>query len=144
MVFAEAALAPEPSRSYDFDRSWQATPSNANRARTALLAHLASAADGLTLDAIGGAVTEAATNSAYHAFVGRRVGHFRITAEILPEELAITVEDDGCGFDPAAVKAGAGLQLITAFARQVVTTARPHGGTRTAMVFARATSPAIA
>jgi anti-sigma regulatory factor (Ser/Thr protein kinase) len=139
MAFAPTSTASGPTPAYAFEGAWPATPNNMTRALRAVLKHFAHAVtDASTLDAVGAAVGEAVTNSVYHAYVGQRIGRFRITAEILTDELAVTVEDDGCGFDPESVLPGAGLPLIAAFALRVETTERSGGGMRTAMWFPRA------
>jgi len=122
-----------------FDRAWQATPNNVGRARRALLDELrALEVDQPVLDAVSASLTEAMTNAVYHAYVGRRIGRVRVLASALPDTVAVIVQDDGCGFDPAMAKPGAGLLLIAASASRVETTERPGGGTRTAMWFDRA------
>lgn len=132
-------IRPHEDLTYTFDRSWHATPNNVARSRRALLASLCEA--GLsepTLDAIGVAVTEVTTNSVYHAYVGRRIGQFRITATVRPHEVDLSVEDDGCGFDvETAPPAGRGLALAASVAAHVVTTSRQDGGTVTTMCFQR-------
>ena len=120
-----------------FGGSWPATPNNVGRACRALLASLREEEPSeRVLDAIGLAVTEAATNSVYHAYVARRVGQFRITATIGADEITVTVEDDGAGFDDEAV-VGRGLALIASTAARVERTSRPGSGTVTAMTFDR-------
>ena len=120
------------------DQSWHAMPNNVVRSRRVLLERLRVAeASDVILDAIGATVTEATTNVVYHAYVGRRIGQFRITARVLSDEISITVEDDGCGFDDAAIPAGSGLPLIAALTDRVETSRSPRGGTRTAMSFLR-------
>ena len=112
-------------------------PNNVARSRRDLLARLgAEEPSAAILDAIGTAVAEAATNAVYHAYVGRRIGQFQIVAEILDEQIAVTVEDDGCGFD-ADTPAGRGLLLVAQLSDCVETSGRHGGGTRTALSFAR-------
>ena len=121
-----------------FGGSWHATPNNVGRACRALLASLRDEEPSeRVLDAIGQAVTEAATNSVYHAYVARRVGQFRITATIDADEIHVTVEDDGAGFDDEGV-VGRGLSRIASAATRVQRTSRPGSGTVTAMWFDRA------
>lgn len=123
-----------------FDRSWHATPNNVARSCRSLLSSLREAGLAVrTLDAIGAAVAEAATNSVYHAYVGRRVGQFRITATVETDEVKVSVEDDGSGFDgEAAVPAGGGLARIAAVAARIETCSPRGSGTLTTMWFARA------
>lgn len=119
-----------------FDGSWHATPNNVARSRRALLGTLRDAGVAEpTLDAIGMAVAEVATNTVYHAYVGRRIGQFRITAALDAGEVTVAVEDDGSGFEDAA---GRGLALVASLASRVEAGARSGGGTRTTMWFDRA------
>ena len=92
---------------YTFDGLWHATPNNVARSRRALLASLRE--EELSeeiLDSIGVAVTEVTTNTVYHAYVGRRIGQFRITATIRSHEVNVSVDDDGCGFDTETAGSG--------------------------------------
>lgn len=71
---------------------------------------------------LGLLVTEAITNAYKHAFTQRSGGHIYVEVQRLsPETLALTVRDDGSGFDPAAGEDGNGLgrSLIEAFVRQL-------------------------
>jgi anti-sigma regulatory factor (Ser/Thr protein kinase) len=129
---------PRVSGTVVLDQSWHATPNNVTRSRRLLLERLRVAEPSdVIADAIGASVTEATTNVVYHAYVGRRIGQFRITARVLSDEISITIEDDGCGFDEAATPAGSGRPLITALTDRVETSRPPRGGTRTAMSFLR-------
>ena len=114
-------------------------PNNIARSRRALLASLGG--EELSeeiLDSIGVAVTEVTTNTVYHAYVGRRVGEFRITATIRRHEVNVSVDDDGCGFDTETARsAGSGLALVASVAAHVVTSGRQDSGTVTAMCFER-------
>src|SRR4051812_42366589 len=48
------------------------------------------------------ALTEAASNSVRHAYVGdQHTGMVEISYELLPDRLVIEVNDEGEGFDPA-------------------------------------------
>lgn len=122
-----------------FGGSWNATPNNVARSRRVLLASLREAElSEEILDAVSVAVTEVTTNTVYHAYVGRRIGQFRITATIRADEVKVSVEDDGCGFDSeAAPSAGRGLALVASAAAHVVTSSRQDGGSVTAMCFER-------
>ena len=126
---------------YAFDKSWVATPNNVARSRRALLASLRSEGldDEQVLEAIGEAVTEATTNTVYHAYVGRRIGQFQVTATIRPEAIEIRVADDGSGFEerPAPVT-GRGLARIAAVVARLETDSVRDSGTRTTMWFDRA------
>ena len=132
-------IRPREDLAYSFDGVWHATPNNVARSRRALLASLRD--EELSeelLDAIGAAVTEVTTNTVYHAYVGRRIGQFRITATVGPHEVNVSVDDDGCGFDAETTpSAGGGLALVASVAAHVVTTSRQDSGTVTAMCFER-------
>ena len=121
-----------------FDQSWSATPNNVSRSRRALVASLAEAGVAEpTVESIAAAVTELATNTVFHAYVGRRIGQFRITATVERDEVKIAVEDDGCGFDQNAQPAGHGLAVVASLADRVETVRR-ESGTLTTLWFERA------
>ena len=132
-------IIPREDRACAYDGSWHATPNNVARSRRALLASLRE--EELSeeiLDSIGVAVTEVTTNTVYHAYVGRRVGQFRMTATIRSHEVNVSVEDDGCGFDSETARStGRGLALVASVAAHVVTSSRQDSGTVTAMCFER-------
>jgi signal transduction histidine kinase len=50
-------------------------------------------------------VQEALSNAVKHA----RAGHVKLRVTQLPDRVQLAVEDDGCGFEPAGVRAGFGL-----------------------------------
>ena len=139
MTFDTAQISPPASDTCVFDQSWHATPNNVVRSCRVLLERLrAEEPSDTVLEPIGEAVTEAATNAVYHAYVGRRIGQFQITARILTDQIAVTVEDDGCGFDiGTGAAAGRGLPRIAELADRVETSSRAGGGTVTAMWFNR-------
>ena len=62
---------------------------------------------GVPVEAAAGAVTEALTNAAKHG----AAAHIVVFADVDEPGggLFVTVKDDGCGFDPAAVTEGAGM-----------------------------------
>ena len=132
-------IGPREELACVFDGAWPAMPNNVTRACRALLASLRAEDLGeQTVDAIGVAVTEAATNSVYHAYVGRRVGQFRISATIEADAIRVSVEDDGAGFDDAAgAPAGRGVSLIASVADRIETSSRRGSGALTTMWFGR-------
>jgi two-component sensor histidine kinase len=72
---------------------------------------------------LGLLVTEAITNAYKHAFNERDGGHISVqVVRESPAMLALTIRDDGTGFDPAANapdQSGLGRSLIEAFVRQL-------------------------
>ena len=121
-----------------FAQSWSATPNNVARSRRALVASLHEAqVPEPVIDAVASAVTEVTTNTVFHAYVGRRIGQFQITATVDPHGVAVRVEDDGCGFDGAA-PVGHGLVLAASLATRMETNSGPDSGTLTTMWFERA------
>ena len=88
------------------------------------------------------ALDEACANVIRHAFPDRTCGRIRLRAEADEAQVAVRVEDDGVGFDPASVlprpgpfaTSGRGLGII----RQLVTSVdlespTETGGTRVVM-----------
>ncbi|MEV0642617.1 sensor histidine kinase [Streptomyces sp. NPDC050619] len=69
------------------------------------------------------ACQEALTNARRHAGSAPVVG---IALAYADEALTVSVQDDGCGFDPAAVTSGYGLAGLRARAAEVGGTARVH------------------
>ena len=129
-------IRPTEPEACTFDRSWHAMPNNVGRSRRDLLTRLREeAVDDRVLDAIGAAVAEVTTNTVYHAYVGRRIGQFRITATIEADGVKVTVEDDGTGYaEDASTRAGRGLTLVASVADRVETSSR-GSGTLTTMWF---------
>lgn len=84
------------------------------------------------------AVSEAVTNAVLHAYVGRRAGQVRVSADIEDDRLRIEVSDDGSGMMPRLDSPGLGVGLPfiadTADALDIGTT--PRGGARLRMTFA--------
>lgn len=69
---------------------------------------------------VGLIVTEVVSNSLKHAFPGEHRGQINFSLTIGDDgQIRLTIEDDGVGFDPQAVKAGLGLKLIDRFAQQL-------------------------
>jgi two-component sensor histidine kinase len=68
---------------------------------------------------VGLVYVEAVTNAMKHAFPGGAHGAVQARLRRSGDRLELTVADDGCGFDPAAVVKGDGLQLIRGLARQL-------------------------
>jgi anti-sigma regulatory factor (Ser/Thr protein kinase) len=84
------------------------------------------------------AATEACANAVKHAYPGG-VGPVRVAIEACGGSLAVTVEDDGVGFDPVSlderapsaepVTEGMGIPLIRAIADDISMTRGAAGGT---------------
>jgi len=103
------------------------------------------------VDDIKVAVSEACTNVIDHAFEEEACDAAVIRISCVPSdgEIAITVQDEGCGFDPAATRTvdeadpeqegGLGLFLIRKLMDEMDVVSRPGGGTKVVMVkrFAR-------
>jgi serine/threonine-protein kinase RsbW len=82
------------------------------------------------------ALTEAASNSVRHAYVGdEHAGNVEISYELLPDRLVIEVTDEGEGFDPAEwegppeelSEGGLGIAIIRAIADEVEIGKQPGG-----------------
>jgi serine/threonine-protein kinase RsbW len=82
------------------------------------------------------ALTEAASNSVRHAYVGDdQAGMVQISYELLPDRLAIEVTDEGGGFDLAEAEGapeelsegGLGIAIIRAIADEVEIGKQPDG-----------------
>jgi serine/threonine-protein kinase RsbW len=82
------------------------------------------------------ALTEAASNSVRHAYVGAdHAGLVEISYELLPDRLVIEVTDEGEGFDPAESdgppeelsEGGLGIAIIRAIADEVEIGKQPDG-----------------
>jgi serine/threonine-protein kinase RsbW len=82
------------------------------------------------------ALTEAASNSVRHAYVGAdHAGLVEISYELLPDRLVIEVTDEGEGFDPAEAdglpeelsEGGLGIAIIRAIADEVEIGKQPDG-----------------
>ena len=103
------------------------------------------------VDDIKVAVSEACTNVIDHAFSGEQCASaiIRVTCEPREDAIAITVHDEGCGFDVETARTvdeadpeqegGLGLFLIRKLMDEMEVVSRPGGGTQVAMVkrFAR-------
>ena len=124
-----------------FEGAWHAMPTNVARSRRELVARLRDFGIGdEALESIGIAVAEATNNVVYHAYVGQQLGRFHVAATALPGEIVVSVEDAGCGFDPAddRLRLGRGLARIASLAHQVETVRLPSRGMRVTMTFRRA------
>ena len=124
------------------DDVWPAVPDAVTPIRHAVLgyARAAGARPG-ALDAIGLAVSEAATNAVLHAFVGRAPGHIFMSAQLVDAgTLRVTVADDGRGVrpHPASTGLGLGLALIAEVTQNMRVGRGTDGGTGVAMEFALA------
>jgi anti-sigma regulatory factor (Ser/Thr protein kinase) len=89
------------------------------------------------------AVDEACANVIRHAFPGSSDGTYEVCAVVEGDEVRISVEDHGVGFDPAVLDrdwvapeaiSGRGLSIIQALMSSVdVERSGPEGGTRLVM-----------
>ena len=69
---------------------------------------------------LGLLANEAISNAFKHAFSDDKEGHLRVDLAASGEnELTLTVQDDGPGFDPATTPRNMGSQLVEAFAAQL-------------------------
>src|SRR4051812_30890609 len=59
------------------------------------------------------ASTEAASNSVLHGFVGREPGSIRVALDAGPDQISVTIADDGGGMRPRPDSPGLGLGLPT-------------------------------
>jgi serine/threonine-protein kinase RsbW/stage II sporulation protein AB (anti-sigma F factor) len=98
------------------------------------------------LEAIGLAVTEAATNAVLHAYVGSEPGDVRAVACAEAERLVVVVRDWGTGMAPRLDTPGLGLGLptIAALAASFDVEAADGRGTLMRMQFEREATPAPA
>lgn len=92
--------------------------------------------DGMKLDAVRLAASEALTNVVLHAY-SDRPGLMHVTARANRDELRVIIADDGRGPNATAIRPGLGLGLgiIADCCDQFSLTQRPGGGTQTTMVF---------
>ncbi|WP_400768411.1 sensor histidine kinase [Methylosinus sporium] len=68
---------------------------------------------------VGLVYVEAVTNAMKHAFPGGAHGEVQARLRRIDDRLELTIADNGCGFDPANVTRGDGLQLMRGLARQL-------------------------
>jgi serine/threonine-protein kinase RsbW len=129
----------EPMGDHATRFTYPASPEAVPAARTAAVeAASAHGIVGSTLEQVRLAVSEAVTNVVRHAY--RDVpGEIRMTIARLPEELAVLVEDDGCG--PRVPSANPGLgwgwKLIADAADGFTVSPRAAGGTQVSLRFRR-------
>ena len=92
--------------------------------------------EGVELDAVRLAVSEALTNVVLHAY-DNVPGCMHVTARATEGELRVTVNDDGRGPNANAIKPrlGLGLRIIAEVCDQFSLTQRVAGGSQTSMVF---------
>jgi two-component sensor histidine kinase len=62
-------------------------------------------------------INELIQNSLDHAFIGRNKGLIRVSMGAAPEEIVITVADDGVGL-PADLHHGLGLEIVNMLVRE--------------------------
>ena len=84
------------------------------------------------------AVSEACANVVLHAYIGRRIGALRVTADAVPVGVQVIVADDGRGMTPRSDSPGLGLRLplISSLTDALEVRAAPEGGTELWMTFA--------
>jgi len=120
--------------------TWSAEPDAVCAIRHALLRYAVDAgASERTRDAVGLAVSEAATNAVVHAYVDHaEPGPIVITAWLVdPHCLRIVVADDGRGMQPRTDSPGLGLglPLMAQVAQKLVIESAPQRGTEVTMDF---------
>ena len=122
------------------DTTLLAVPANVTVARRAVVSHLrAWDTSDPPLNDIALAASEAATNVVNHAYVGCDPGAMRVRVEHGPNEIELSVEDQGSGMIPRpdSPGLGLGLPLIATMADRFEVHARQRGGTRLCMWFKR-------
>src|SRR3712207_2038365 len=129
-----------PVQDGHFTGTWPADRDSVSTARHAVGDWLrqASTADP-PLGEIEVAVSEAVTNVVVHAYLGEQPGEVRVRLELLRDEVALVVEDDGRGMMPRTDSPGLGLglPLIATLADRFDAESVPGGGTRLSMWFLR-------
>jgi stage II sporulation protein AB (anti-sigma F factor) len=82
------------------------------------------------------AVSEAVTNAVLHAYRDRPPGRIRLRAQVIRQQLLVTVSDDGAGLtpNPSANGLGLGLSIIGKVASDVRVRSSERG-TSVAMAF---------
>ncbi|HEY3020093.1 MAG TPA: ATP-binding protein [Solirubrobacteraceae bacterium] len=120
--------------------TWHADPDAVSAIRHALVRYADTAgASERTRDAIGLAVSEAATNAVVHAYVDHdRPGSIVVTAWLLDaRSLRIVVADDGRGMQPRTDSPGLGLglPLMAQVAQKVQIESAPRRGTEVTLDF---------
>jgi two-component sensor histidine kinase len=76
---------------------------------------------------LGLIVNEAITNCLKHAFIGGRGGDIAISFKCDRAHCALTIADDGCGFDGPTREGSLGMRLMNSLARQLGATLRIDG-----------------
>lgn len=92
--------------------------------------------DGMQLDGIRLAVSEAVSNVVLHAYE-EQPGYVHVNARVVGDELWILVADDGRGHNASPIRQGLGwgLAFITEAADEFSLAERAEGGTEARMVF---------
>jgi anti-sigma regulatory factor (Ser/Thr protein kinase) len=112
------------------------------KTRQAVAGYLEEVATEETLHDVILALDEACTNVIRHAFPGSTDGEYHVSAVVEGDEIRITVEDRGCGLDPARLDegwvgpeatSGRGLSIIQSVMSSVDVTPIDDGGTRLVM-----------
>ena len=132
---AAPSRAPDPHAAWELPAVARTVATIRGGVREFARAHGASKA--LLVD-LALAVTEAVTNCVVHAYVGRDPGTIRTAIQAGPDELIVTVTDDGRGMQPRADSPGLGLGLptIASLTTSMDMHAPPGGGTTITMAFA--------
>jgi len=68
---------------------------------------------------IGLVINELVENALKHAFPNERAGDICVSFTLVDENLVLSVEDDGVGFDPAAIKTGGGTRIVGSLVQQL-------------------------
>lgn len=120
------------------DETWRAVPANVPTARHVVLSHLkATNISDPPLNDICLACSEAVSNAVIHAYVGRDPGPVRVRVDVGPNEIELTVQDEGTGMAPRADSPGlgVGMPLMATLADRFEVRAPPGGGTVLCMWF---------
>ena len=123
------------------DVAWPATADSVPVARHAVLRYLEDVeTPDPPLRDVGLVVSEGVTNVVNHAYVDDEPGEVRVRVVVHPEELQVTIEDDGRGMTPRpdSPGLGLGLPLIATVSERFDTRTEPDGGTRLSVWFRRA------
>lgn len=125
------------NQAYTFSRIYPAMPETVPRARRALVEFAIEAgADGVQVDALRLAVSEALSNAVRHAYRDD-LGAVHVTAALVDDELWVEVGDDGHGLETRSDSPGLGmgLALIASMSDDFAVVRRPSGGTELRMRF---------
>ena len=124
-----------------YHRSWPAVPGNVTAARRDVIRHLGAAhTPDPPLNDVALVLSEAMTNAVVHAYVDSEPGEVRVRIELRPEDIMLTVEDDGRGLMPRpdSPGLGLGLPLIASVSDHFDAHTEPGEGTKLCVWFRRA------